>query len=569
MSMGDNNHTDSAITLLEDALPSPLKVVESNPDPNSHILCTLDGPCMSYTVPTRNTRLYTEDLCDSIFQGEYVAEMIATNNFFGEPSHPMEPENRLDLYYPYVSHRIRNIRKVPSEGCYYCTVDIIDTPYGRILKTLVDLGAKLGISSRGSGKTITRQGKIIVDPSTYTFITLDLVHMPGLKLARMSKLNPEDPNFAELKKNESLVTKLTNQINECIKSNNKQLLESIKPLFEYLDTTDPEIGKLQETVDTKLSDRLDDTKVSSTVDDLVEAYSQVSELKSELSNKDSIIDKLQGKLNEAMQMSSVNETGIELPKVMSKLNNSMKIIKAQQDKINSLTKANTSLSDNLDTISLSMKSLRQKYHELQLDRDTDNSNASELQSELNEKISELSTKVRDLRSSINSYKSSNKEKDDQINELLESINDLQSKLSVTSGKADRLQSSLVNRESKLHEVTQRYFSCRCSQLGLNESLVMNTAQTAIDNYDLDAIETIVTNAYNSRKMISRESPRPLVDSLTTKRMNGRLDESITRSSERVEHPSVISDRISPASNDYDALSSICAAVKSGEVKRNM
>lgn len=58
--------------------------------------------------------------------------------------------------------------KEGKDGKLYATLDILDTPNGRILYTLAKYGYKLGISSRGNGETYEDgDGTEIVDEDTY------------------------------------------------------------------------------------------------------------------------------------------------------------------------------------------------------------------------------------------------------------------------------------------------------------------------------------------------------------------------------------------------------------------
>lgn len=193
---------------------------------NNVILASLKGPVMDFINDTRNDRLYEESLCDSIAESSYVKELQETNNFLGEPDHPMAWEERTDIHYPNVSHAIRNLVKVEEEGCYKATVDILDTPNGRILKTLLDYGTKLGLSSRGAGRVIKRSdGRSIVDPSTYKFFTFDIVAMPGNKGARLDNSDSI---------NESLIRALTEQVNTLVSSRDISSLESTKNVLSNL-----------------------------------------------------------------------------------------------------------------------------------------------------------------------------------------------------------------------------------------------------------------------------------------------------------------------------------------------
>jgi hypothetical protein len=79
----------------------------------------------------------------------------------------------------------------------YAYVGILDTPNGRLLKTLVDYGFVPGISSRGSGDVMENNQ---VDPETFFLETWDIVQLPAVKKARLNVCESLDSNSVMLKK---------------------------------------------------------------------------------------------------------------------------------------------------------------------------------------------------------------------------------------------------------------------------------------------------------------------------------------------------------------------------------
>ena len=91
------------------------------------------------------------------------------------------------------------IPEVPKivDGDLYAYVDILDTPNGRLLKTLVDYGFVPGISSRGSGDIMANDE---VDPETFFLETWDIVQLPAVRKARLTVCESVDTNALKLKK---------------------------------------------------------------------------------------------------------------------------------------------------------------------------------------------------------------------------------------------------------------------------------------------------------------------------------------------------------------------------------
>ena len=86
----------------------------------------------------------------------------------GELDHPEELQINLDR----VSHIITDMHCDGSNGIG--KLKIIDTPMGNIARSLLKAGAKLGVSSRGSGN-VNESGKV----SDFDIVTVDIVAQPS------------------------------------------------------------------------------------------------------------------------------------------------------------------------------------------------------------------------------------------------------------------------------------------------------------------------------------------------------------------------------------------------------
>lgn len=86
----------------------------------------------------------------------------------GEADHPEELTVNLDR----VSHMITEMWMDGKNG--FGKLKIVPTPMGNIVQTLLESGAKLGVSSRGSGN-VTGEGKV----SDFEIVTVDIVAQPS------------------------------------------------------------------------------------------------------------------------------------------------------------------------------------------------------------------------------------------------------------------------------------------------------------------------------------------------------------------------------------------------------
>lgn len=99
-------------------------------------------------------------------------KFIIENRALGELDHPDSSVVNLKN----VSHLVREAYL--EKGTVYGTVEILDTPSGKILQSLVETGVKLGISSRGVGST-KKQGDYQVVQDDFQLICWDYVSEPS------------------------------------------------------------------------------------------------------------------------------------------------------------------------------------------------------------------------------------------------------------------------------------------------------------------------------------------------------------------------------------------------------
>ena len=87
----------------------------------------------------------------------------------GEVDHPDDLKVNLDR----VSHMITNMWMEGPNG--YGKMKILPTPMGNLIRTMLESGVKLGVSSRGSGNVDERTGEV----AEFEIITVDIVAQPS------------------------------------------------------------------------------------------------------------------------------------------------------------------------------------------------------------------------------------------------------------------------------------------------------------------------------------------------------------------------------------------------------
>lgn len=133
---------------------------------------SIKGIFLQSEMKNRNGRIYPKE----ILQREvtrYNKEFINQNRAFGELGHPDGPTVNLER----VSHMIKKL--YPDGNNFIGEAKIMDTPYGKIVKNLIDEGAKLGVSSRGMGSLSTQRGANYVTDDFYLATAADIVADPS------------------------------------------------------------------------------------------------------------------------------------------------------------------------------------------------------------------------------------------------------------------------------------------------------------------------------------------------------------------------------------------------------
>ena len=131
------------------------------------------GIFLQSEIKNRNGRVYPkETLAKEV--SRYNREFVEQKRAFGELGHPDGPTVNLER----VSHMITNL--YPDGNNFVGEAKIMDTPYGKIVKNLIDEGAKLGVSSRGMGSLQRgRGGEAMVGKDFYLATAADIVADPS------------------------------------------------------------------------------------------------------------------------------------------------------------------------------------------------------------------------------------------------------------------------------------------------------------------------------------------------------------------------------------------------------
>ena len=132
----------------------------------------IKGVFLQSNIKNRNGRVYPREILVREVN-RYTKEFINKNRAFGELGHPDGPTVNLER----VCHMVKSL--TPEGDNFIGEAKIMDTPYGKIVKGLIDEGAQLGVSSRGMGSIMNRNGINFVKDDFYLATAADIVADPS------------------------------------------------------------------------------------------------------------------------------------------------------------------------------------------------------------------------------------------------------------------------------------------------------------------------------------------------------------------------------------------------------
>lgn len=433
---------------------------------NHAILGKLTGPCADVINCTRNGRRYSNHLWETVLNDELVKEQFANGGIFGELGHP---ETRLETDMEKIAVCMPKPPVKNKDGLLIGTWDILDTPNGKILKTLVDYGYKVGISSRGDGEVYETSEGEEVDGDSYVLKGFDIVIIPAVKAARLEALK-------ESIGGKTLKQTLLEQYNS---SNDAQK----KVIDETLDTLGIKLMKKEECVNSEKScaDKEEKTeekhveKQCEAVDDgaieiikcLQEALTQKKDLETKvlnLQNQLAVSDTKVERLNE-----DINTYKEEINKLTSECAKSKEL----GEKINALTES----LQKKDSIIRSYRNRVKQFSE------TCTSNITKYEN-LNESLNQKSNEISRLKESLNA---SNNQVDKLQNQLHTSKETLKSKIEEFNQKIAKANKLIESCKSTVNTTIDRYIKSKAIMLGVTPQEITNRLT---ESYTIDDIDKV-------------------------------------------------------------------------------
>ena len=132
----------------------------------------IQGPFLQGDIKNRNGRIYESNILAKEVK-RYNESYVEKNRAMGELGHPDGPTVNLDR----VSHKITSLKQEGSN--FIGRAKILETPMGRIAGALLNDGVTLGVSSRGMGSLVQRDGSNYVGEDFMLATAADIVADPS------------------------------------------------------------------------------------------------------------------------------------------------------------------------------------------------------------------------------------------------------------------------------------------------------------------------------------------------------------------------------------------------------
>ena len=482
------------------------------------ILGRLKGVIADFKNPTRNDRFYSEKLWENVFDSDLMKEQMANHCVFGELGHP---EDRTETKMSKIAICLADFPKKGRDGKLYGVFDILNTPNGKILKTLCDYGCNIGVSSRGEGDLIPDySGKESVDPDTYNCVCWDAVLLPAVKDARVQLVN-------ESLNNKSL--------------NNKTLKQALKESFnsasdvekEIMNETLHKLGILNETYTIREMDNSfvvvdSEDKIINKFDNKDDAvdYATSLEYDSDTNNEnettipekdldtDDVDDSIEVDNNESMveELQSLISQNRKLEAKIISLNEQLSVCNAKEESQNEM----------IEKLRISISKQSQKYrqyaalsvHNKELQEELEKykkanlayrkvtedlkSGILEERDDLNESLNQKDNDIKILNERLNSYVDKVKVLTEKMNEVQKDLELSKKNLSIKSTKSNEL----VEHYRKIAvNCVNNYIDSQARILGVDAKEIK---QKLPKNYNFDDInkicESLQTYKINMNKL---------------------------------------------------------------------
>lgn len=444
------------------------------------ILGRLVGIIADFKNSTRNGRKYTEELWDKTFNDPIVKEKLENRCILGELGHPVD---RQETDIEKVAICLAEFPKKGDDGKLHGVFDILDTPNGRILKTLCDYGCNIGVSSRGGGDTYEDyNGTETVDADTYEFECFDAVILPAVKAARPAYVTESFNNHKK-----TLKTALLEALSQSTEDEQKVMKNTLEELnIDYSADEEQVSESVDNDIDVETNNMAANNDGADVICELQESLQRQQEL-------EATVKSLQEKLSVCYTKES--RYSDRLSKANQKVVTQETEKKKLSEELEQVTHSKNKIAKHHDELQDQLNKLQEQFNELQESVVKKDNKIKEL----SEGLEGYRSRYANIQKQLNESKSSKITLDESLNssnakvkKLTEAYNMLKEESEKTLLEAQQKTRTLETRNKELVEELEDikkdsmiYKSQSNSKLARSQQLVekyKTVAKTAVDKY---------------------------------------------------------------------------------------
>ena len=444
------------------------------------ILGRLYGPIADFEDPTRNGRLYTEELWEQAFDSPLMKEKLENRCLFGELGHPAD---RFEVDMEKIAICMAERPKKGKDGKLYSVFDILSTPNGKILKALCDYGCNIGVSSRATGDTYEdyQSGQEIVDKDSFECECWDAVLVPAVKEARMKYVNESLENKPSLKEELQKVIDASSDEDRKIMTETLETLKFDGDIASETEEAEPvkdeneKAGNAGDDLVVELQEALKDRQklqrqVVALQEKLSVSYTKEMKLEQQNTSLKDTVKRLAESVHKSQALSNQLETlKTQLEEQTSLAENQSRIIESYKSKLSDSTKSRRSLKENLTS--------------------------------REETVQALQSQVASLNESLTAEKRSNKVKVESLQkELAELKTDSEVKNSQYAKKLSNCNKLVESYKKTATESISRYIKSKAVQLGISETEIKNRLK---ENFTFDEIDEVCESLRSYKRNMSK------------------------------------------------------------------
>lgn len=310
-----------------------LMLVESYDDEQVdgiHVIGKVRGRFFFPEGTSRNNRFYSKELWEKQLDSERIQELLTSRRMFGTIGHSTELDEQA-LKRGEFSHIVTSLQidRKKNEGIGEAL--ILNTPAGRVLKTILGARSQMFVSSRAEGKFLEHDDGVgIIDPDNYILHTFDFVLEPGFLKANPALVESMCEDLNELSRLEIPEKVNENKIDESQINNGgtDMSTEALKALNEANEKHQKEIKELLTTSGQK------DEEIKVAKNDIEVLENTVTSLEDEKTNLETEKDEAVKKATEVQEeLDALKKTHEE---ILSKCDNPEDMPKYLEDLLKTL-----------------------------------------------------------------------------------------------------------------------------------------------------------------------------------------------------------------------------------------